>query len=55
MGDEDEKEPRSEEFDRFEDLTRKLLAVPKDELKRKLDEHRSAAQSPPSIPLKRNT
>jgi hypothetical protein len=38
MGD---KEQEPTEFERFEDLTRNLLKVPKAELQQKLDEHRA--------------
>jgi hypothetical protein len=40
MGD---KEQEPTEFERFEDLTRKLLKVPKAELQQKLDEHKKAS------------
>jgi hypothetical protein len=33
-------ETKSEEFKRFEELTRKLVTVPKEEIKRRLDQEK---------------
>jgi hypothetical protein len=41
---------RPKEFERFEDLARKLLRVPKSELDEKLDEERRASTPSPSAP-----
>jgi len=41
---------KPEEFERFEELTRKLLRVPKSELDEKLDEERRASTPSPSAP-----